>query len=206
MVVEAIEALPLANTPEVFGLHANAEIGYYTQAARDMWAHLLELQPQTGKVALGAARAWSGPRVRHKVLLQGPFQEPDAQGAPGPRPGALLPLKRVLVSGESSSGISRDDYIGQVAKDIENKMPKTFDLDQVRKHLGVGLSPTSVVLLQELERFNRLVMRMSRSLAELQRVSVALTQFPASQWHLLPWSPCLTAVGSVHRPWPERLE
>ncbi|XP_049721902.1 dynein axonemal heavy chain 10 isoform X2 [Elephas maximus indicus] len=116
--VEAIEALPLANTPEVFGLHANAEIGYYTQAARDMWAHLLELQPQTG---------------------------------------------------ESSSGISRDDYIGQVAKDIENKMPKVFDLDQVRKHLGMGISPTSVVLLQELERFNKLVIRMSRSLAELQR-------------------------------------
>ncbi|XP_006865538.1 PREDICTED: dynein heavy chain 10, axonemal [Chrysochloris asiatica] len=116
--VEAIEALPLANTPEVFGLHSNAEIGYYTQAARDMWTHLLELQPQTG---------------------------------------------------ESSSGISRDDYIGQVAKDIENKMPKVFDLGQVRKHLGIGISPTSVVLLQELERFNKLVTRMSRSLAELQR-------------------------------------
>uniref|UniRef100_A0A8C9J6D4 Dynein axonemal heavy chain 10 n=1 Tax=Panthera tigris altaica TaxID=74533 RepID=A0A8C9J6D4_PANTA len=121
--VEAIEALPLTNTPEVFGLHSNAEIGYYTQAARDMWTHLLELQPQTG---------------------------------------------------ESSSGISRDDYIGHVAKDIENKMPQIFDLDQVRKHLGVGLSPTSVVLLQELERFNKLVTRMSRSLAELQRVSTPL--------------------------------
>uniref|UniRef100_A0A8C0ZLW2 AAA+ ATPase domain-containing protein n=1 Tax=Castor canadensis TaxID=51338 RepID=A0A8C0ZLW2_CASCN len=116
--VEAIEALPLANTPEVFGLHSNAEIGYYTQAARDMWSHLLELQPQTG---------------------------------------------------ESSSGVSRDDYIGQVAKDIENKMPKVFDLDQVRKHLGHSISPTSVVLLQELGRFNKLVVRMSKSLAELQR-------------------------------------
>ncbi|XP_027269695.1 dynein heavy chain 10, axonemal isoform X2 [Cricetulus griseus] len=116
--VEAIEALPLANTPEVFGLHSNAEIGYYTQAARDMWGHLLELQPQTG---------------------------------------------------ESSSGISRDDYIGQVAKDIENKMPKIFDLDQVRKHLGLNISPTSVVLLQELGRFNKLAIRMTRSLAELQR-------------------------------------
>lgn len=53
MTVEAIEALPLANTPEVFGLHSNAEIGYYTQAARDMWAHLLQLQPQTGKASRG---------------------------------------------------------------------------------------------------------------------------------------------------------
>uniref|UniRef100_A0ABI7Z6S1 Dynein axonemal heavy chain 10 n=2 Tax=Felis catus TaxID=9685 RepID=A0ABI7Z6S1_FELCA len=58
--VEAIEALPLTNTPEVFGLHSNAEIGYYTQAARDMWTHLLELQPQTG---LGR-RSWNEQRVR----------------------------------------------------------------------------------------------------------------------------------------------
>lgn len=53
LIIEAIEALPLANTPEVFGLHSNAEIGYYTQAARDMWAHLLELQPQTGEFYCG---------------------------------------------------------------------------------------------------------------------------------------------------------
>ncbi|XP_043835576.1 dynein axonemal heavy chain 10 [Dromiciops gliroides] len=116
--VEAIESLPLANTPEVFGLHSNAEIGYYTQAARDMWSHLLELQPQTG---------------------------------------------------ESGSGISREDYIAQVAQDIENKMPKVFDLDNIRKHLGLGISPTTVVLLQELERFNKLTIRMMKSLAELQR-------------------------------------
>lgn len=82
--------------------------------------------------------------------------------------------KKYLVSGESSSGISRDDYIGHVAKDIENKMPKVFDLDQVRKQLGIGISPTSVVLLQELERFNKLAVRMAKSLAELQRVRVSL--------------------------------
>uniref|UniRef100_A0A8B9JEG5 Dynein axonemal heavy chain 10 n=1 Tax=Astyanax mexicanus TaxID=7994 RepID=A0A8B9JEG5_ASTMX len=116
--VEEIESLPLANTPEVFGLHPNAEIGYYTQAARDMWTHLIELQPQTG---------------------------------------------------DSGGGISRDEYIAQVARDIQNKLPSAFDLDVIRKKLGPDVSPTSVVLLQELERFNRLVLRMSRSLSELQR-------------------------------------
>ncbi|XP_009082982.1 PREDICTED: dynein heavy chain 10, axonemal, partial [Acanthisitta chloris] len=116
--VEAIEALPLSNTPEVLGLHANAEIGYYTQAVRDMWAHLLELQPQTG---------------------------------------------------ETGTGISRDEYIGNVAKDIANMLPPVFDLEQIRKGFGVDISPTTVVLLQELERFNRLIIRMAKSLAELQR-------------------------------------
>ena len=52
-----IESLPLANTPEVFGLHPNAEIGYYTQAARDMWTHLIELQPQTGNTHPPSHRA-----------------------------------------------------------------------------------------------------------------------------------------------------
>lgn len=46
--LDEIESLPLANTPEVMGLHSNAEIGYYTQAAKDMWTHLIDLQPQTG--------------------------------------------------------------------------------------------------------------------------------------------------------------
>lgn len=44
-----IEHLPLVNTPEVFGLHPNAEIGYFTQATREMWSSLTELQPRIGK-------------------------------------------------------------------------------------------------------------------------------------------------------------
>jgi dynein heavy chain len=44
------DLLPLANTPEVFGLHPNAEINYYSQTTREIWSHLIELQPQTGKL------------------------------------------------------------------------------------------------------------------------------------------------------------
>ena len=49
MCSEYIDVLPLANTPEVFGLHPNAEIGYYTNAAKEMWSQMIELQPQTGQ-------------------------------------------------------------------------------------------------------------------------------------------------------------
>lgn len=45
----SIDQLPLANSPEVFGLHANAEIGYYTLAVKDIWSRLIEIQPQVGK-------------------------------------------------------------------------------------------------------------------------------------------------------------
>ncbi|XP_041853005.1 dynein heavy chain 10, axonemal [Melanotaenia boesemani] len=115
---DEIENMPLANTPEVLGLHSNAEIGYFTQAAKEMWAHLIDLQPQTG---------------------------------------------------ESGGGISRDELIIQVAQDIQNKLPEVFDMDVIRKKFGTNISPTSVVLLQELERFNKLIVRMQQSLAELQR-------------------------------------
>lgn len=44
-----IDKLPLINSPNVFGLHPNAEIGYFSQAAKEMWKHLIQLQPQTGE-------------------------------------------------------------------------------------------------------------------------------------------------------------
>ena len=54
--LDYIEQLPLSNTPEVFGLHMNAEIGYFTRAAKDMWSQLVELQPQTGESGSGISR------------------------------------------------------------------------------------------------------------------------------------------------------
>lgn len=54
--LEAIESLPLANTPEVFGLHANAEINYFTRTTKDLWTQLVELQPQTTDSGTGISR------------------------------------------------------------------------------------------------------------------------------------------------------
>lgn len=34
--VTSIDALPSVNSPDVFGLHPNAEIGYYTNAAKEV--------------------------------------------------------------------------------------------------------------------------------------------------------------------------
>jgi dynein heavy chain len=115
--LEYIDVLPLANTPRVFGLHPNAEIGYYSDTARNMWAQLIDLQPQ---------------------------------------------------SGSGGSGISREDHINNIADGVISKLGDTFDLAFVRKDWGVP-SPTQVVLLQELERFNKLISKMKASLKELKR-------------------------------------
>ncbi|EDV92648.1 GH18884 [Drosophila grimshawi] len=116
-----IDKLPLVNKPDVFGLHPNAEIGYYTMAARNIWNSLIELQPQTG---------------------------------------------------EGTGGISRDDFIDLVAAGILKKLPPAFETWRIRKQIQMSLSPTGVVLLQELDRFNILVVRIKKSL-ELLRKAIA---------------------------------
>ncbi|KAH8257767.1 hypothetical protein KR038_000855 [Drosophila bunnanda] len=116
-----IDKLPLVNKPDVFGLHPNAEIGYYTMAARSIWNSLIELQPQTG---------------------------------------------------EGTGGISRDDFIDSVAAGILKKLPPAFETWRIRKQIQMSLSPTGVVLLQELDRFNLLVVRIKKTL-ELLRKAIA---------------------------------
>jgi dynein heavy chain len=110
-----IEGLPLANSPEVFGLHSNAEIGYLTDSVKEIWAQLISLQPRTGG---------------------------------------------------GNTGISREQYIGSTATDILNRLPVVFDVARIYKSFGTP-SPTQIVLLQELERFNALIEKMSSSLKEL---------------------------------------
>ena len=100
--MQAIEGLPLVQTPQVFGLHANADIQYYTNATRDLWANLIELQPR-------------------------------GEGGGG--------------------GITREEFVSGVARDILAKIPEPFDLPVIKKDIVVP-SPTQVVLLQELERWN----------------------------------------------------
>lgn len=126
--VKAIEGLPLVQSPEVFGLHANADISYYTNATKAIWADLVDLQPRTG-------------------------------GAGG--------------------GVSREEFISGVARDIQAKLPEPFDLALLKKDMGVP-SPTQVVLLQELEHWNRGLAVMSSSLKDLQRALTGEIGFSSS--------------------------
>jgi len=82
-----------------------------------------------------------------------------------------------LCAGEAATGVSREDYIDNVAQDIIGKLPTDFDVDKTRKKFGGSISPTSVVLLQELERFNRLLGRMRTSLITLRKVGLQSSNF-----------------------------
>jgi len=116
-----IESMPgiEAQTPEVFGLHPNAEIDYLTNSSKKLWRDLLDLQPRTAS---------------------------------------------------SGGGITREDYISSIATDLESKIPPPFDLNKLRKDLEAdGFSPVFVVLVQELERWEQLNVRVAKTLGALKR-------------------------------------
>jgi len=78
-------------------------------------------------------------------------------------------------TGGSGSGGSREDYIGGVAADIADKVPDVHDLVGVRilieQKNGIP-TPEQVVLLQELERYNKLTKLMKTNLVDLGRAMI----------------------------------
>jgi dynein heavy chain, axonemal len=80
-------------------------------------------------------------------------------------------------SGQSSS--NRDEYIGNIASDIINKVPIPYDVIGIRKAAREDMAnrkdgpkdftPTQVVLYQELERINNLIEKMTDSLSNLKK-------------------------------------
>ena len=126
--VAAIDTLPIVQTPEVFGLHPNADISYYTNATKRLWFDLIDLQPRVG-------------------------------GGGGE--------------------ISREDFVSNVASDLLSKVPKPFDLQAIKRSNKDTIAPTFVVLLQEIERWNKLVTFMSITLKDLQRALIGEIGFSA---------------------------
>ena len=84
-----------------------------------------------------------------------------------------MSLFSTIFIGDEEGGDTREDVIDKIAVDILDKIPTPFALNVIRKNLGINISPTTVVLLQEIERFNRLVTKMSSSLTLLRRVGIS---------------------------------
>jgi len=68
----------------------------------------------------------------------------------------------------NSEGMSREEVIARSATSIEEVVPEPVDIIVVKKKFEAP-SPTEVVLLQELERWNFLVQSMKNSLVDLRR-------------------------------------
>ena len=116
--LNGIMSLPTINTPGVFGLHTNAEIGYFSNATKNLWVDLLNMRSS---------------------------------------------------GGSGTSAVDRDKHLRSVIEDIQNKIPEPYDILLMRKQFEDKMTPTTVVLVQEVERFNKLIIEMQTSLFNLSR-------------------------------------
>ncbi|EEY69937.1 uncharacterized protein PITG_06475 [Phytophthora infestans T30-4] len=89
-----------------------------------------------------------------------------------PRLGTTPTCQKLAAASVGSIRVSREDPIGNVASDIQSKVPEPIDVDHVRKKMGSTPTPTQVVLLRELDRWNLLAYRMGVSLGDLQKAVV----------------------------------
>jgi len=48
LTLDWIDNISLFTQPGVFGLHSNAEITYYTNAGKELWANILEMATSDG--------------------------------------------------------------------------------------------------------------------------------------------------------------
>lgn len=80
-----------------------------------------------------------------------------------------------MVTASAEGGVSREEVIDSVASDILHKLPAVYDLAKVRKSYEMNITPTIVVLLQELERFNVLITRIHSTLTQLRKVRSLFT-------------------------------
>jgi dynein heavy chain len=117
--LEYIRKLPLVQTPEVFGLHLNADITKDEREAKLLMDSVLATQPR------------------------------EASGSGGADP------KTIVLN---------------MAADVFSKMPKPFNTEDVmEKHPITYEQSMNTVLLQELIRYNRLIVLVRKSMHEVQR-------------------------------------
>lgn len=72
-----IESFPLSNSPAVFGLHANAEIGYFMSSTNEMLGNLLSLQPRSIELDGSSSHDDYINEIADEILQKVPIIKPD---------------------------------------------------------------------------------------------------------------------------------
>uniref|UniRef100_A0A803WAD3 Dynein axonemal heavy chain 17 n=1 Tax=Ficedula albicollis TaxID=59894 RepID=A0A803WAD3_FICAL len=139
------DALP-PESPHLYGLHPNAEIGFLTQRSERLLRTVLELQPRGSSTGQGAL----GTREEMEGMVRVPRGNGD-QGGDGETSPCLLPLAQVQALLEEMLEKLTDEFnMAELVAKVEER------------------TPYAVVALQECERMNALTAELRRSLSELE--------------------------------------
>uniref|UniRef100_A0A8D2N8R8 Dynein axonemal heavy chain 17 n=1 Tax=Zonotrichia albicollis TaxID=44394 RepID=A0A8D2N8R8_ZONAL len=143
------DALP-PESPYLYGLHPNAEIGFLTQRSERLLRTVLELQPRDSSTGQGAG----GTQEEMVRVLRVTQEEMGrVQRGSGDLGG----------DGESAQG----QWVQTLLEEMLEKLPDEFNMAELLARLEER-TPYAVVALQECERMNALTAEMRRSLGELE--------------------------------------
>jgi dynein heavy chain len=67
--VKAITEMPITYSPEIIGLHSNAEIDYFTQASKRIWEDMIKLQSSTGESSQKKDENTAPVKTREEIVL-----------------------------------------------------------------------------------------------------------------------------------------
>jgi len=140
--LSAITRIPAAQTPEVLGLHMNADVAHSTRATKLMWGNLIALQPNTNTL-----EATNGDADDEDTNDKDNTSEKG-----GKRPEDIL-----------------DSIAVDIISVLPREANKNFDVKKLRKKWMNDITPIRVALLQELEKHNKLTSVMKQTLLSLRK-------------------------------------
>ena len=174
-----VESLPLDNSPLVFGLHSNAEIRYNSSFVKEIWTALTDLQPRVGSVGSGITREEYIGKIAQDILTQLPepfdlsairrelVKRTVAQQSKQEKEQKKEASKAAKKKKQEAAQTTVTDEAAAAADDKKDKKSSAAAAASSSTSSAVALAPTTIVLLQELERFNLLTSKMHDSLTEL---------------------------------------
>jgi len=149
-----VRGLPAEDTAEVFGLHENVNITVAISEAQTLFEWTLSVQQN----AVSATSAKSSGSARGSAS-----DAKEAAAADEERKGDNTKAAAAAVS-------DRDRTVASMASDMEGAIPSTFDLQLVAAKFPVSYDDSmNTVLVQELQRYNKLLSIVKSSLRDVQR-------------------------------------
>ena len=138
----AISHIPVVQTPEVLGLHMNADVAHYTRAAKLMWENLVVLQPKITSPALTPLNANDSVDGDHEDLTRNKMKRPEDM---------------------------LDSIAVDILSVLPQKEDRNFEVKKLRKKWANTITPIRIALLQELEKHNKLTSVIKHTLLSLRK-------------------------------------
>lgn len=133
--------MPLRDSPEAFGLHANADINYSTQTTRHILATIVSIQPKDSGGDSGNGEA---------------EENSEHSGSTG--------------EGHKANVETRESIVHRICTEMLKKLPPPYISFQVADQLKVlgSLRPMTIFLRQEVERMNKVIKLVLATLTDLR--------------------------------------